>query len=77
MTELHDLTVAAAARAIREREVSAEELMSALLAVCSELERHLNVWVTLDEDAALDAARVRDQELASEGPRGSLYGVLA
>ena len=75
MTELHDLTVAAAARAIREREVSAEELMSALLAVCSELERHLNVWVTLDEDAALNAARVRDRELASEGPRGPLHGV--
>ncbi len=75
MTELHDLTVAGAARAIREREVSAEELMSALLAVCSELERHLNVWVTLDEDAALDAARLRDRELASEGPRGPLHGV--
>ena len=75
MTELHDLTVAEAARAIREREVSAEELMSALLAVCSELERHLNVWVTLDENAALDAARLRDRELASEGPRGPLHGV--
>ncbi len=75
MTELHDLTVAEAARAIREREVSAEELMSALLAVCSELERHLNVWVTLDEDAALEAARLRDRELASEGPRGPLHGV--
>ena len=75
MTELHDLSVAEAARAIREREVSAEELMSALLAVCSELERHLNVWVTLDENAALDAARLRDRELASEGPRGPLHGV--
>ena len=75
MTELHDLTVAAAARAIREREVSAEELMSALLARCSELEPQLRVWVTLDEDAALDAARLRDRELASEGPRGPLHGV--
>ncbi len=75
MTELHDLTVAAAARAIREREVSAEELMSALLARCCELEPQLRVWVTLDEDAALDAARVRDRELASEGPRGPLHGV--
>ena len=48
MTELHDLTVVGAARAIREREVSAEELMSALLARCSELEPQLRVWVTLD-----------------------------
>lgn len=75
MTELHDLTVADSARAIREREVSAEELMSALLARCSELESQLRVWVTLDEDAALDAARLRDRELVSEGPRGPLHGV--
>ena len=75
MTKLHDLTVAAAARAIREGEVSAVELMSALLARCSELEPQLRVWVTLDEDAAMDAARLRDRELASEGPRGPLHGV--
>ena len=75
MTELHDLTVAGAARAIREGEVSAVELMSALLARCSELEPQLRVWVTLDEDAAMDAARLRDRELASEGPRGPLHGV--
>ena len=75
MTELHDLTVAAAARAIREGEVSAVELMSALLARCSELEPQLRVWVTLDEDAAMDAARLRDRELASEGTRGPLHGV--
>ena len=75
MTELHDLTVAAAARAIREREMSAEELMSALLARCSELEPLLRVWVTLDGDAAIAAARLRDRELAAEGPRGPLHGV--
>ena len=56
MTELHDLTVVGAARAILEREVSAEELMSALLARCSELEPLLRVWVTLDGDAAIAAA---------------------
>ena len=75
MTDLHDLTVVGTARAIREREVSAEELMSALLARCSELEPQLRVWVTLDEDAAIDAARLRDRELAAEGPRGPLHGV--
>ena len=75
MTDLHDLTVVGAARAIREREVSAEELMSALLARCGELEPELRVWVTLDEDAAIDAARLRDRELAAEGPRGPLHGV--
>ena len=75
MTDLHDLTVAAAAHAIRERDVSSEELMSALLARCDELEPELRVWVTLDEDAAIAAARLRDRELASEGPRGPLHGV--
>ena len=75
MTDLHDLTVVGAARAIREREVSAEELMLALLARCGELEPQLRVWVTLDEEAAIDAARLRDRELAAEGPRGPLHGV--
>ena len=48
MTDPHDLTVAAATRAIREREVSDEELMSALLERSSELEPLPRVWVTLD-----------------------------
>ena len=75
MNELHELGVVEAAEAIRNGEMSAAELMGALLAQCDALEGALKVWVTLDGDAALAAARERDRELAAEGPRGPLHGV--
>ena len=67
MNELHELGVVEAAEAIRNGEMSAAELMGALLAQCDALEGALKVWVTLDGDAALAAARERDRELAAEG----------
>ena len=75
MPNLHDLTAAQSARAIRDGDASAVELVSALLERSRALDPLLKVWVTLDEDAALAAARSRDRELASEGPRGPLHGV--
>ena len=75
MPNLHDLTAAQSARAIRDGDASAVELVSALLERSRALDPSLKVWVTLDEDAALAAARSRDRELASEGPRGPLHGV--
>ena len=75
MPNLHNLTAAQSARAIRDGDASAVELVSALLERSRALDPSLKVWVTLDEDAALAAARSRDRELASEGPRGPLHGV--
>ena len=75
MSELYELGVAEAAEGIRKGDLSAAELMEALLARCEALEGALKVWVTLDGDAALAAARERDRELATEGPRGTLHGV--
>ena len=75
MPSLHDLTAAQSARAIRDGDASAVDLVSALLERSRALDPSLKVWVTLDEDAALAAARSRDRELASEGPRGPLHGV--
>ena len=75
MSELHELGVVEAAHGIQSGALSAVELMEALLARCAALEDALRVWVTLDGDAALAAARERDRELASEGPRGPLHGV--
>ena len=74
-TELHRLTVARAAALIRDGRISCEELASALLARSRALEPSLRVWVSLDEDAVLAAARSRDRELAAEGARGPLHGV--
>ena len=75
MSELHELGVVEISERIRNGELSAEELMEALLARCDALEDTLKVWVTLDGDAAMAAARERDRELAAEGPRGPLHGV--
>ena len=75
MPNLHNLTAAQSARAIRDGDASAVELVSALLERSRALDPSLKVWVTLDEDAALAAARSRDRELASDGPRGPLHGV--
>ena len=75
MSELYELGVVEAAEMIRNRKLSAVELMEALLARCDALDGALKVWVTLDGDAAMAAARERDREIASEGPRGALHGV--
>ena len=75
MTALHELGIAQAAQQIRARQISAAELMDALLARCRALDADLKVWVTLDAPAAQAAARRRDAELQSEGPRGPLHGI--
>lgn len=75
MTALHELGVAHAAQQIRDRQISAAELMDALLARCHALDAHLKVWATLDAPAALAAARRRDAELHTEGARGPLHGI--
>ena len=75
MSEMHELGVVETAEMIRRGAISATELMEALLARCEALDGALKVWVTLDGDAAMAAARERDRELASEGPKGPLHGV--
>lgn len=75
MAEPFKLTLAEAASQIRRRELSPVELMMSLLARARSLEPRLRVWVTLDEDAALAAARRSRDELVQRGPRGPLHGV--
>ncbi len=75
MAEPYELTVADAASQIRQGQLSPVELMESLLARSRSLEPSLTVWVTLDEDAALAAARRSGEELAQGRPRGPLHGV--
>lgn len=72
---MHELTVAQAADSIRAGATSAVELMESLLARSRDLDPKLRVWETLDEDAAMDAARSAQAEIESTGPRGPLHGV--
>ena len=70
-----ELSIAAAAASMRRRELSPVELMESLLARVDMFEPNLHVWVTLDPDAALEAARERERELSDTGPRGPLHGI--
>ena len=75
MAELFDLTVAEAARPIRERELSSSALAEALLDRIQRLDPILKAWVTVDREEVLDTARQRDKELDGHGPRGPLHGI--
>jgi Asp-tRNA(Asn)/Glu-tRNA(Gln) amidotransferase A subunit family amidase len=74
--DLTRLTVTQAARLIRDGEVSSTRLTRALLAKIR-ANRDLNAFITVDENAALAAARRADQERERCDPRelGPLHGV--
>ena len=71
----HEMTASQAAVAMRSGDVSAVELLEALLARSERLEPRLGVWATLDVEYALDQARSRDRTLAAGSPTGPLHGV--
>ena len=75
MTEPHELTAAAAAALMRRRELSAVELMQSLLARARRFEPALRIWVTLDPDAALEAARSSQRALDRHAAAGPLHGI--
>jgi aspartyl-tRNA(Asn)/glutamyl-tRNA(Gln) amidotransferase subunit A len=65
MSDLHWMTAGEAAQAIAARELSPVELMSALLERIGRLDSKLNVFIRLDGDAAMDAARAAEAEITS------------
>jgi aspartyl-tRNA(Asn)/glutamyl-tRNA(Gln) amidotransferase subunit A len=68
------LTVAGAARALRERQYSAVQLTEELLARVNASQPALNAFITVSDESALAAARAADQRLAA-GERTPLLGV--
>src|SRR5215211_4780960 len=75
MANLVFATATELARRIRERDVSAVEVLEAHLAQICRHNPRLNAIVTLDEDGARRRAREVDDALAGEGARGALHGV--
>jgi aspartyl-tRNA(Asn)/glutamyl-tRNA(Gln) amidotransferase subunit A len=75
MSDLHWLTAAAAARAIATREVSPVELTAALLKRIEQLDPKLHVFIRLDAEAAMAAAKAAEQEIIAGRRRGPLHGV--
>ena len=75
MTELHWLTASEAAQAIAARKLSPLELTTALLDRIDRLDPKLNVFIRLDREAALQAAKAAEAEIAAGRSRGPLHGI--
>jgi aspartyl-tRNA(Asn)/glutamyl-tRNA(Gln) amidotransferase subunit A len=72
---LHDLTVAEAARRVRQREVSPVELTDALLDRIERAQPTLKAFVTVDAEGARAAARAAEASIGQGEARGTLLGV--
>src|SRR6478672_13257206 len=75
VTDLHWLTAAAAVREFAAKRLSPVELVTALLARIERLDPKLHAFIRLDADAAMDAARAAETEIAAGRVRGPLHGV--
>ncbi|MGC8792823.1 MAG: amidase [Bryobacteraceae bacterium] len=69
------MTIREAARALRSRSVSSEELTRQALDRIGRLDGRLRAFITVLADQALEAARQADQELAQGVDRGPLHGI--
>lgn len=63
------------ARLVRQREISAYELIDAHLRRIEQVDPQINAVVQLDAERALDAARGADAALLRGSPLGTLHGV--
>src|SRR5581483_2167783 len=75
VSDLHWLGAAEAARAIATRELSPVELTEALLRRIERLDPKLHAFIRLDAEAAMEAAKAAEAEVAAGRPRGPLHGV--
>jgi aspartyl-tRNA(Asn)/glutamyl-tRNA(Gln) amidotransferase subunit A len=75
MTAPHWLGIAQASQAFAERSLSPVELLTSLLQRIEQLDPRLHAFIRLDADAAMDAARSAEKEIAAGRVRGPLHGV--
>lgn len=75
MSDLAGLSLAEAARRLRNREATAVELVDACLARVEQWEPHVHALVTVLGEQAISRAEQADRELAGGRPRGPLHGV--
>jgi len=72
-TDMHQLTLAEIARALADKQFSAEELTRSLLTRIGQLDPQLNSFITLTEEQAIAQAKAADARRAS-GETGALLG---
>jgi aspartyl-tRNA(Asn)/glutamyl-tRNA(Gln) amidotransferase subunit A len=75
MTAPHWLSATELAAAYASKALSPVELVSALLARIGELDPKLHAFIRLDADAAMQAARAAEAEIAAGRGKGPLHGV--
>ncbi len=75
MTDPHWLSAAEAARAFADRTLSPSTYLAALLARIERLDPTLHAFIRLDAEAAMDAARQADRDIAAGRRRGPLHGI--
>ena len=75
MPQPHELTIAQAARLIREGQLSPSDLMESLLGRIDRLEPRLKAWVYLDREAALAEAEQKARAALPGAAVGPLHGV--
>lgn len=75
MSPLHWLGAGEAAGLMATGRLSPVELMQALLERIAAVDPKINAFIRLDGDAAMDAARAAEAELAAGRSRGPLHGV--
>ena len=74
-SELVMLDLSEASRAVQKKEVSPVELTQACLARIEKLNPRLNAFITITGDAALEAARKAEAEIARGEWKGPLHGI--
>ena len=72
---LNLLSAAEAARAIREAEISSEDLVKDCLERIADVDDTVNAWVSTDGEYALEQAKQSDRHRRSGAPIGPLHGV--
>lgn len=70
---LHQLTLAEVARGLADKQFSAQELTTALLARIQQLDPQLNSFISVTEELALNQAKAADERRAN-GETGALLG---
>ncbi|MEU8579389.1 amidase [Streptomyces abikoensis] len=71
----YELSLAAAADAIRARKLSPVELVDSVLDRIEKTEPHLNAYVTVTAEQARRAAREAEREVAAGRPHGPMHGI--
>ncbi|MGZ5120894.1 MAG: amidase [Burkholderiales bacterium] len=73
--ELCRKPIAEVSRLLRERQISCEDLTSAVLDRIAALDGTLHSYITVCSDAAVEQARAADREIAAGKYRGPLHGI--